>query len=151
MRGISLHQPMAQLIAMGLKTHDFRDRRTNYRGPVAIHAGRAWTDLHRERAERAWRLASERGLHFPLPPPTGVVVALADLADCLPSEDARPSGDFDRLFGDWTTAGRWAWRLENVRPLAEGYPIGGSIGLFLVPGHSARAIEARAAEESRRA
>lgn len=40
MRALTLHQPWASLIAVGAKSIETRSWRTNYRGPLAIHAGK---------------------------------------------------------------------------------------------------------------
>lgn len=39
MKAITLHQPWASLIALGVKTVETRSWNTNYRGTLAIHAG----------------------------------------------------------------------------------------------------------------
>ena len=63
MRALSLWQPHAQAIALGLKPWETRDWPTRYRGPLAIHGAKrlwhetgAWHDdarrtLHRRQAE----------------------------------------------------------------------------------------------------
>lgn len=38
MKALSLHQPYASAVAMGVKRIETRSWRTNYRGPLAIHA-----------------------------------------------------------------------------------------------------------------
>ena len=40
MKAISLHQPWASAVAIGIKTHETRSWRTNYLGPLAIHAAK---------------------------------------------------------------------------------------------------------------
>lgn len=39
MRVITLKQPWATLVAMGIKNIEFRSWKTNYRGKILIHAG----------------------------------------------------------------------------------------------------------------
>lgn len=39
-RALTLHQPWAQLVALGVKTIETRSWSTSYRGPLAIHAGK---------------------------------------------------------------------------------------------------------------
>lgn len=43
MKALTIHQPWASLIAYGFKRFETRGWRTNYRGLVAIHAGK-WVD-----------------------------------------------------------------------------------------------------------
>jgi hypothetical protein len=45
MKCITIRQPWAALIARGLKTEEFRNWQTDYRGPLAIHAGRTLPEL----------------------------------------------------------------------------------------------------------
>jgi hypothetical protein len=45
MKCLTVRQPWASLIARGLKTEEYRDWCPSYRGPLAIHAGRALPDL----------------------------------------------------------------------------------------------------------
>lgn len=126
MKALTLQQPWAQLVAVGAKRWETRSWRTAYRGPLAIHAA-----AH-------WRPASVQGIPWALalaiPPsewdrlPRGAVVAVAHLADCVPVAAVDPRGR-EALFGDFTP-GRWAWRLEDVRPLAEPLAARGRLGIW---------------------
>lgn len=40
MKTLTLKQPWASLIANGYKKYEFRTWKTNYRGPILIHAGK---------------------------------------------------------------------------------------------------------------
>jgi hypothetical protein len=51
--------------------------------------------------------------------PLGVILCTALLAEALPVERVRHD-----LFGDYS-AGRWAWRLEDVRPVEPHVPARG--------------------------
>lgn len=113
---LTLRQPYASLLSLGRISHAVFDRRTTFRGPAAIHASEAWDEWTAEFVRSA-ELSLAR---LALPPvgrwPRGVVLAVADLVDCQPTELYEPAGDFDREFGDWTPC-RWAWVFANVRPL----------------------------------
>ena len=70
--------------------------------------------------------------------PLGALVAVARLVDCIPTEemgDNRESGVGSRVgwpelyWGDFS-AGRYAWRLENVIPVNKPIPMNGRQGLF---------------------
>lgn len=45
MKVLTLHQPWASLIALGVKTIETRSWSTAYRGPLAIHAGSTWPKM----------------------------------------------------------------------------------------------------------
>lgn len=160
LRGLSLLQPWASLIAAGAKTIETRSWGTSYRGQVAIHASRRFT-------REQWTLCLERefsealDLHFPSPHqdthglPVGCVVAVArvqwtertDLFDTL-IDDLIQRAEKERAFGDYSD-GRWAWFLADVRPLPEPIPCKGALGLWAVPAAGREQIEAALRQEPR--
>ena len=148
MKAITIHQPWASLIAHGYKRFETRGWRTNYRGPIAIHAGQK-IDSEAVRMlateyTRIWRDIS--------PLPKGCIVAVTELVDCLMvsnwgrsisnwSANGTPvlhgkdedifldTNDMEYRFGDYTP-GRYAWELANVRRLPEPIPARGRQGLW---------------------
>ena len=68
MKAITISQPWARLIASGEKFVENRSWSTNYRGPIAIHAGLGTQYLSKE------ELAEY---------PTSAVIAIARLAACV--------------------------------------------------------------------
>jgi hypothetical protein len=61
MRALSLWQPHAQAIALGLKPWETRDWPTRYRGPLAIHgAKRLWHETGRGTMTRGARCIAAR-------------------------------------------------------------------------------------------
>ena len=95
MKTLTIRQPWASLIAVGVKTIETRSWSTRYRGPLAIHAGKATPDGLWEGGD--WAIAwdgSPRNafayrhiLSNRLDLPLGVVVATCTLADVVPIED----------------------------------------------------------------
>jgi hypothetical protein len=156
MKALTLYQPWATLIALGVKRIETRSWSTSYRGPLAIHAG-----MHFPVANR--RLVLQEPFRTILGPtmsrsclPSGKIVAVADLVevvrigeyhrviDTQPVADGGPGVKFavpppeespERACGDYTP-GRWAWLLANVRRLVEPIPAQGARGLWdwVVPG-----------------
>lgn len=134
MKAITILQPWASLIPAGAKTIETRSWSTKYRGPIAIHAGKvedivAYNNLFPliEPLEKSGKLPI-----FPNRRPTGKVIAIADLIDCLKVTDWA-IGDGLRVisatlengqiitgneleFGDYAP-GRYAWRLANVQQI----------------------------------
>lgn len=144
MQGLTIHQPWAWLIANGFRTIETRNWPTDYRGKLAIHAGRT---LAREDAE------AFRYLGVPVPKDEelvlGAVVAVADLGNVRPlvdtAEDARRasalvlSDEQLRTFWgrteDWSGLAHtdtWAWELPRVLPVRP-TPWRGARGLWPVP------------------
>lgn len=125
-RLISLHQPFATLVAMNLKRYETRSWQTDYRGRIAIHAAKRAVDpdgIAVLRQAGLVDLANESGRSLP----KGAIVAIADLTDCLRMSNwelpipnvilINTVGLKERRVGIWEPD-RWAWRLENVRPIA---------------------------------
>ncbi len=108
-KALTLYQPWAQLVVLGIKTIETRSWSTSYRGPLAIHAGlrkpRGWCLGERRtsgdgpwhddlepycRARRSafdggyWSLRSWTG-------PLGAIVATCELVDVLPIVDVAES------------------------------------------------------------
>lgn len=177
MKALSLHQPWASLVALGVKTIETRSWATKYRGPLLIHAAkrrpivghcgpysvagvRRDGTIHEHQSfcvahfHREYELIV--GEHVD-PLPLGAVVASCVLADCVPivaeanctehpdvptfiawsdrhqtatwltfRHTVSPSWFIDKEpteqhrdqipFGDFSP-GRYAWLLEDVKPI----------------------------------
>lgn len=136
-RALSLWEPWATLMRLGEKTVETRSWPTAYRGPLLICASkrRDLRELRDDLRHPAFRRVLVREgetlsaclerLHF------GKAVAIVDLVECIPTEDALRLGHVDReaSFGDYSS-GRWAWRTTNLRAI-EPFPIRGHQGLWI--------------------
>ena len=152
-RIISLWQPWATLIALGLKQYETRSWSTDYRGKLAIHAAKRPVNKD-ELADISYSSAGHltweqmSAIDYPL----GQIVAIADLTACLemvgdisrsPSEVANIHLQtwLETAVGDWQT-GRYAWKLENVVALPQPIPFKGGQGLRrLTDAEALKAIE----------
>lgn len=76
MKVITVKQPFATLIAEGLKQYEFRTWKSKYRGPLLIHAG-VGVD----------KKAMERYKHLNLEYPTGCIIAVVNMTDCVYVDD----------------------------------------------------------------
>ena len=128
MRAYTVYQPYAWATVAGLKPHETRSRRTNIRGRVAVHAGKAGLN----RATRGlstnefWELLGAVGGRTDLP--LGAVVGTVEIVDCVPVEDVVDSLTMqERALGDYSP-GRWAWVLKNPVMFAEPVPARGKQG-----------------------
>lgn len=132
LRGLSLTQPWASLVALGAKRYETRSWKTTYRGWLAIHASAAYPRWARE-LERAWAFSQALAVAW-RPLPTGAVIAIARLADCFECREdtALTLGHPEATFGDFS-AGRHYFRLEDVRPLRRPLKFKGKLGLWSVP------------------
>lgn len=139
MKAVSLIQPYASAVPLGLKRIETRSWRTHYRGPIAIHASKTMPCRLGETLEigtvtverdRGGLLLRGPELAWPYRLPQGAIVALANLyevrptdsIECAPADDERPWGDY--------SAGRFAWCLNCVERLRTPIPAAGSLGLW---------------------
>jgi hypothetical protein len=134
MRGLTLYQPWASLVALGGKRWETRSWGTAYRGPLLIHAALRKPPVIDDRrfVEEALQVL---GVADWDELPRGVVLAVADLANVaeLSATFTVASGAFsarELVFGDYR-AGRYAWKLDNVRRLEIPLPVAGRRGLWV--------------------
>jgi hypothetical protein len=155
-KAITLTQPWATLVAIGAKRIETRSWRTDYRGPLAIHAAAGLGPVGGRRG--LLRVTCEPHFQDALGPiygrgvmnidamPRGVIVATCDLVSVVTTQLAKTPGgigwagpdgriydftltDQERAFGDYSN-GRYAWLLADVRPLTEPIPAKGALGLW---------------------
>lgn len=141
MRGLSLTQPWASLVALGQKAIETRSWPTSYRGEILIHAAKGFP---KDCQSLCWRdpFASALiagGFDRAEQLPRGAVVAVARLVRIAPSESFDSPillpfhmAERERAFGDFS-AGRYGWVLQDVRPLKTAIPCKGALGLWTVP------------------
>lgn len=120
-------QPWASLVAQGHKRIETRSWRTNYRGPIAIHAAMGMPAGAKEFARLQFAL--ER---IPSPIPCGAIVATATLMGCRRTEDVASQVGAELEFGDFTP-GRWAWFLTDIVALPFPIPCRGHLSLWIIP------------------
>lgn len=153
-RALTLHQPWASLVAWGVKHYETRPRPLSYRGPLAIHAAKAWSPADEvgvvallQELARLGALSAETLRDVSGRANRGCVVAVADMVACermaegggqLRDGIGLPRGigvgsvsEAERLCGDWRP-GRYAYRLANVRRLETPIPARGKQGLWRV-------------------
>ncbi len=122
MKALTIWQPYAQAFALGLKKYETRSWPTKHRGKIAIHASVKPLSAELKFLSEKYNI---KDLLF------GQVIIIADLTDCiLITEDfikAQSQTEID--FGDWRI-GRYAWKLENIRPLTKPQKISGKQGLW---------------------
>jgi len=125
MTALTLYQPYATAIAVGVKHFETRGFRPSHRGPIAIHAAK---QIPKEAHDFAM---SEIALgRLPKRLPLGAIVCIADLIDVRPAADvAVEISAVERMYGDYSN-GRWAWKLGNVRVLQAPVCIAGKQGLW---------------------
>lgn len=122
---MTLTQPWANAVAIGLKRIETRSWRTGYRGLLAIHAAKGFPVWARQFAMT--ELALGRG---EARIPRSAIVAIVRVIDCVPAvEAALDISAIERMYGDYSP-GRWAWVTEFVERIEPPVPAKGALGLW---------------------
>jgi hypothetical protein len=120
MKTITICQPYAELILLGEKRVENRVWRTDYRGPLLIHAGksRTWLDSYEP---------------LPVHMDFGGLVGICELAACFPARSIRarkvPQKYWD-LADDMHVEGPYCWILDRVHRFPAMLELAGRQGLF---------------------
>jgi hypothetical protein len=146
MKGISLWQPWASLMALGEKQIETRSWETSYRGDLLITAT-ARSPVPREQWPYHAKLnAAIRG---DVILPAGCALCVVELYSCVPAQyiDGPTFGwaswpTDERRFGDYTP-GRFAWLTRNLRALKTPIPCRGNRMLWLIEPDLLAQIEAQ--------
>ena len=137
MKILTVCQPYASLIISGQKRIENRTWRTNYRGPLAIHAGASkkilWT----------WHCGEDVSLPYPMP--FSAILGVVDLIDCVTFSQAYAK--YPQLCGVHHE-GPLCWILSNPRRLDAPIDCTGAQGLRTVPPNLAAEILLRLSEQS---
>lgn len=136
MKVLSLLQPWATLVVMGVKQYEVRSWQTKHRGALLIHAS-AKKPTRRERLffEQAdyFRDYIDTMDHLPY----GAIIGQVNLVNIyetgwlLQHLEADPFHHWTRelAFDDYS-AGRYAWQLAEPRKLMNVLPLKGTLGLW---------------------
>jgi hypothetical protein len=128
---LSLLQPWASLVIIGLKKIETRSWRTAYRGPLFIHASLG---------KKGKVLATEPPFAKHIPDfdklPFGAIIGQVELEDILPVQqlfysDAKLAALTleEKAFGDYTK-GRYAWMLSEPVQFEVPIPVKGGLGIW---------------------
>lgn len=124
LRALTLRQPWASAVALGLKAIETREWAHAHRGPIAIHAGKGLDDEDRAAWDRLWRFFPGRFALEELP--RGAVVAVADLVDVVRMTPTwiESVPEHELPFGGYGE-GRFGWVLKNVHAVQPPVPARG--------------------------
>jgi hypothetical protein len=123
MKCLSLRPGWAWAVIFGGKTVENRSWKTNYRGPLVIHASSSRAELH-DIVERAQKLSGKK---VPDEIDFGAVIGVVDLVECLPPDTPLKKPD-----AKWAAPGCYHWLFRNPRP-CEPVDIKGKLMLWDLP------------------
>lgn len=165
MKGLTLIQPYATLVALGEKGNETRGWPTYHRGECAITASKGFPKEYRDRCltepflsrlmlnlreNKAGHRDPETVLEEKLP--LGMVVAVVEVVDCVPTPGDLFAGPGaiaalgvtpkEYAFGDYSP-GRFIFRLANVRRLRDPVPCVGARMFWTLPADVEAAVRAQ--------
>ena len=149
MKAISLWQPWASAMAVGLKRNETRHWSTDYRGELAIHAAKkpfSPGHVSQELVLFLWQHRIRFGQFKTIEElfdslPMGKIVCVLDLKNCVRSEDAINNTTQEEFMLGNYEAGRFAWLTENYRKLDFPVPCVGRQGFFNLPPEVERQVK----------
>lgn len=113
MKAITIWQPWASYIVSRLKHYKTRSWSTPYRGLIAIHAAKRWTDEEQSQAESLHHRFPQLP-KFDKTPPLGVILCIVRLVAVHRTEAVRNKIDsIEGAIGGYAD-GRYAWELRIV-------------------------------------
>ena len=126
MKALTIKQPWASLIMEFGKDVDNRTWKTNYRGPLVIHAGKQFDCSAAPMRLRLptgarWMDGDKMKAQSPYFP-AGSCLGIADVVECTMIQTS-----------PWHDTGLWGWYLANVRPFPQPVPYKGTQGLWNIP------------------
>jgi len=127
MKAISLYQPWATLVAMGLKKYETRSWETFYRGPLLICASKKKLPFIEIASILMAAKLSKDDLVY------GRAICVVELSDILKTDGLAVS-HLERKFGDFSP-GRYAWKLDNPKRFTYPPYVRGHQGIFDVPAY----------------
>jgi hypothetical protein len=122
-KALTVKPPWSWAIIYGGKDVENRTWKTDYRGELLIHSGKAWSTegASNTMVKNAFERANP-ALHYPLYEAGGVALGVVDLVGCIEDSESL-----------WAMPGHWHWVLTNPRPLIEPLPMRGALSLWDVP------------------
>lgn len=127
MKAISLWEPWASAMALGLKANETRSWATGYRGDLVICAAKRPLDRI---AQQIWEERIKPLADGGYEPAFGCAVCVVELYECVPTLEVLPS-EMEEALGNYDS-GRWAWLTRNLRWLKKPVPVKGRQGFFHV-------------------
>lgn len=127
MKVLSIIEPWASLIKEQIKYIETRSWKTNYRGKIYIHASLKKVSKKDERVNNLVSLLENQDFKY------GYIIAEATLVDCIYMDEDYlnkiKENETEYICGEYSI-GRYAWILEDIKPLQNPIKVKGNLGLW---------------------
>ena len=123
---LSMHQPWASLLVMGIKVHEGRTWYSQHRGRVWIHAGsKVPTQEEIQELEQFYRLHyGQDNIQYPAHYPTSCLLGSVDVSDVLAQEEYREQ------YPEGESSSPYVFICSNPQELMIKFPMSGKHKLF---------------------
>jgi len=128
LKALTLHQPYASLMALGIKTIETRSWKTNYRGPIAIHSSRRIVNY----IDSSLKNYLENKLGPLENLPKSGILAICNLYDCIEMTYDNCPTDFMECKCGLFYPGRFMWKTELIKTFKKPIPARGKQGLWTI-------------------
>ena len=122
MKVLTVKEPWASLIINGYKKYEFRSWKTNYRGKLLIHAGKA---LEKDVLPRF----SDYNIEYS----SGAIIGEVELVDCI-EVDEELNDKLEKInpvvYGRSNHIRNYAWKLDNIKKYKTPIYVKGKLGLW---------------------
>lgn len=129
MKALSIKEPFASLVALGIKKIETRSWKTNYRGEIYIHASLTKNVIKDKKREEKLSLLLPANYKFK----QGNIICKAYLKDCIYMDDRFldeiKKNETEYLCGRYEI-GRYAWVLDDIKILEKEIPAKGKLGIW---------------------
>jgi hypothetical protein len=134
MQALTIHEPWASLLVKGKKRYETRDWKRNYRGLLAIHAGKQSVHPFDYPLGLSEILDDSKITQDNLNNNKQKIIAIATLKEIhlMTDKFINEQSELERLTGFWEPR-RFAWELTNIKLLPEPIAARGMPGLWTVP------------------
>lgn len=128
-KALTIRQPWASMIIAGLKTIEVRNWRTDYRGPIWVHAARQPDRIIRQlNPGLLARLENfAKWIGWPEAFPARCIIGQTEIIDC------RPLAQNDQAAACCACEGQFGLILANTLALARPHSIAGALSFWHVP------------------
>ncbi len=128
MKVLSLTEPFATLIRWKKKRIETRSWKTNYRGPLYIHASMTKLSKNSLEDNELMSLIENKEMNF------GNIICRCNLVDCIYMTEEYVNQMKENNYQEYIcgkySVGRYAWILENIEPLDEPIKVKGQLNIW---------------------
>jgi len=125
MKAITLWQPWASFMALGLKKNETRHWPLDLTGPIAIHAAKKLVRIDDPYFQEAFKKLNITYDDLP----RGAVLCWFEKMTCIKITPNNVPPFPERAFGDYTS-GRYMYKMSGLNTLSEPFYVGGAQGVW---------------------